>query len=136
LIPAGRAKENQEIRLTTEENEQVNKAVGKLMHQHSFILTDLYKVTEKDMLHGIDLFCKGRFSIETAGYVHPCEFLRWISFGNVFEEELPKIIERAQKTSFIQAREAGFKNHVPPDLSDPFDYHGQICHKVAEEVGC
>jgi MoaA/NifB/PqqE/SkfB family radical SAM enzyme len=135
LIPSGRAKENQEIRLTTEENERVYKAVGELMHQHSFILTDLYKVSEKDRVHGIELFCKGRFSIDTEGYVHPCEYMRWVSFGNVFEEELPGIIERAKKTAFIQAREEGFKNHIPPDVPDPFDYHGQICHKAAAEVG-
>lgn len=131
LIPAGRVKENQEILLTRDENEQVYRVVGELMHQHSFILTDLYKIEEKERLHGIDLFCKGRYSIDTAGDVHPCEYLRWISFGNVFEEELPKIIERARKTTFIQAREKGFKNHIPPDVPDPFDYHGQICHTVA-----
>lgn len=135
LISAGRAKEDQEILLTVEEKERLYQAIGELIHRFSFILTDLYKVTERDRLHGIDLFCKGRFSIDTEGYVHPCEYLRWISFGNIFEEELPKIIERARKTSFIRAREAGFKNHIPLDLPDPFDYHGQICHKVAEGVG-
>jgi hypothetical protein len=48
---------------------------------------------------------------------------------------LPEIIERARKTPFIEAREEGFKNHIPLDLPDPFDYHSQICHRVAERLG-
>jgi MoaA/NifB/PqqE/SkfB family radical SAM enzyme len=135
LIPSGRAKENQGIRLTREENERVFHLVGEFMHQHSFILTDLYKVTEKDRVQGIDLFCKGRYSIDTAGNVHPCEYMRWVTFGNCFKEELPRIIERAWQTPFIKAREGGFKNHIPPDLTDPYDYHGEICRKVAKKMG-
>jgi MoaA/NifB/PqqE/SkfB family radical SAM enzyme len=134
LIPSGRAKEERDIFLSTKEKEWVYHKIGELMHQHSFILTDLYKVTEKDRAQGIDLFCKGRYSIDTVGDVHPCEYMRWVTFGNVFEEKLPEIIERSRKTRFIQAREEGFKNHIPPDLPDSFDYHGQICHRLAERI--
>lgn len=134
LIPSGRAKVAKDIFLTLEEKEWVYQEIANLMNQYSFILTDLYRITEKDRINGIDLFCKGRYSIDTAGKVHPCEYLRWVTFGNCFEEELPKIIERAEKTPFIQAREEGFKHHLPDHLQDIFDYHGQICHQMAASL--
>lgn len=128
LIPAGRALLNPDILLTPEEHEWVHQQIAALKRAYPFIMTDQYKVSEKDREHGIDLFCKGRFSIDPHGNVHPCEFLTWITFGNIFQEDLPAIIRAALDTPLIQAREQGFKQHIRPDIPDPFDYHTHICH--------
>ena len=132
LIPVGRAKGNQEILLNREENEAVYERLMKLrVERGAFLVTDLHKVTEND-LEGIDLFCKGRYSIGPRGEVRPCEFHPSV-LGNIFEEHLGEIIERARKTDFIRSREEGFKNQVRLDLENPFDYHTEICHPLALE---
>lgn len=132
LIPVGRAKDNQEILLNREENEEIYERLMNLrVNRRAFLATDLYKVTEKD-LQGIDLFCKGRYSISPKGEVRPCEFHPSV-VGNIFEEHLSEIIERARKTNFIRSREEGFKNQVRLDLENPFDYHTEICHALALE---
>jgi len=95
-------------------------------------ITDLYKVTEKD-LEGIDLFCKGRYSISPGGEVRPCEFHPCV-LGNIYEERLSEIIERTRSTDFMKSREEGFKKQVRLDLKNPFDYHTKICHKLAMET--
>ena len=59
LIPVGRAGSNWEILLSREENEMIYEKLNELrMQRGAFLITDLYKITEKD-LKGIDLFCKG-----------------------------------------------------------------------------
>ena len=132
LIPVGRAKGNQEILLSREENEEVYKKIMNLrVKRGAFLATDLYKVTEKD-LQGIDLFCRGRYSINPEGEVRPCEFHPCV-LGNIFKESLSEIIERAQSTDFIKSREEGFKRQVRLDLDNPFDYHTGICHAFALE---
>lgn len=133
LIPVGRAKDNPEILLTRKENEIVQREIADLKRKFGIIFTDHYKITEKDIHEGIDLFCKGRFSIDPGGDVHPCEFLRSISFGNVFEKDLSEIIREAKKTGFIQAREEGFKHQVSLNIPNPFDYHTHICHVFAKQ---
>ena len=64
--------------------------------------------------------------------MRPCEFHPSV-LGNIFEEHLGEIIERARKTDFIRSREEGFKNQVRLDLENPFDYHTEICHTLALE---
>lgn len=130
LIPVGRAQNNLEILLNLEENETVYKKLKELrVNREAFLVTDLYKITEKD-LEGIDLFCKGRYSINPEGEVKPCEF-HPVVLGNIFEESLSEIIERAGATDFIKSREDGFKEQVRLDLKNPFDYHTEICHALA-----
>ena len=132
LIPVGRAKNNREILLNQEESEEVYKRLMDLrVNREAFLVTDLYKVTEKD-LQGIDLFCKGRYSINPDGEVRPCEFHPGV-LGNIFKEPLSEIIERAKSTNFIKSREEGFKGQVRLDLENPFDYHTGICHALALE---
>ena len=130
LIPVGRAKNNFKILLNREEHEAVYKKLEDLrVNREAFLVTDLHKVTEKD-LEGIDLFCKGRYSINPSGEVRPCEFHPSV-LGNALKEPLSKIIERARKTDFIKSREEGFKKQVRLDLRNPFDYHTEICHALA-----
>ena len=132
LIPVGRAKNNREILLNQEESEEVYKRLMDLrVDREAFLATDLYKVTEKD-LQGIDLFCKGRYSINPEGEVRPCEFHPGV-LGNIFKEPLSEIIERVKSTDFIKSREEGFKGQVRLDLENPFDYHTGICHALAWE---
>ena len=132
LIPVGRAKDNQEILLNREENEAIYERLMNLrVNREAFLVTDLYEVTEKD-LQGIDLFCKGRYSISPRGVVRPCEFHPGV-LGNIFKEPLSEIIKRAQSTDFIKSREEGFKGQVRLDLENPFDYHTEICHALALE---
>jgi MoaA/NifB/PqqE/SkfB family radical SAM enzyme len=133
LIPVGRAKNNSKILLSRKENEWVQGRIRELKQKHPMIMSDHYKITEKDLRSGIDLFCKGRFSIDPEGSVHPCEFLTSVTFGNIFEETLPAIIQRAKKTPLIQAREKGFIEEVRLDLPDLFDYHTGICHRLARK---
>ena len=134
LIPVGRASANREILLSREENEVMYEKLNDLsLKRGAFLITDLYKVTEKD-LKGIDLFCKGRYSINSSGDVRPCEF-HPCALGNIFESSLGSIIEQASKSDFIQGREAGFKNQVSLDLRDPFNYHAEICHSFALQSG-
>jgi len=133
LIPVGRARNNLEILLNREENEEIYAKLRDLkVNRESFLVTDLYKITEKD-LEGIDLFCKGRYSITPNGEVKPCEFHPRV-LGNIFKECLSEIIERARVTDFIKSREEGFKEQVRLDLENPFDYHTEICHKLAVET--
>ena len=133
LIPVGRAKEHPEIFLSREDNERVRAFLKNLKKKSGFVFTDHYKVTEKDLQEGIDLFCKGRYSIDPQGNVHPCEFLRFLTFGNIFKQNLSDIITQAQNTPFIQAREQGFKKQVRLNLPNPFDYHTQVCHAFARQ---
>lgn len=130
LIPVGRAKNNVKILLNREENEEVyEKLKGLRVNREAFLVTDLHKVTEKN-LEGIDLFCKGRYSINPSGEVRPCEFHPSV-LGSIFKESLSGIIEKAKKTDFIKSREEGFKKEVRLDLRNPFDYHTEICHTLA-----
>jgi len=130
LIPVGRAKNNPAIMLCREEHEAVLKKLNDLrVNREAFLATDLHKVTEND-LDGIDLFCKGRYSINPSGDVRPCEF-HYRVLGNIFNEPLNRIIERARQTDFIKSREEGFKKQVRLDLKNPFDYHTEICHALA-----
>jgi len=129
LIPVGRARNNSKILLNREENEEIYEKLKTLrVNREASLVTDLYKVTEKD-LEGIDLFCKGRYSVNTQGEVRPCEFHPGV-LGNIFEEPLGKIIERSRTTDFIKSREKGFKDQVRLDLENPFDYHTEICHGI------
>ena len=133
LIPVERARQNPEILLSREENEWVRRHIRELKQKHPMIMTDHYKITEKDIRKGIDLFCRGRFSVDPQGSVHPCEFLTSVTYGNVLKEDLSAIIQRAKTTPLIQAREDAFINQVRLDLADPFDYHTGICHRLACE---
>ena len=94
------------------------------------IVTDLHEVTEKDKQAGIDLFCRGRFNITPRGDVRPCEFHTAV-LGNIYSESLKNIILRARQCFLIRQRERGFKNHIPPALANPFDYHTTICHGLS-----
>jgi MoaA/NifB/PqqE/SkfB family radical SAM enzyme len=127
LIPVGRSRNHPEIFLTPGEKDGVNEKLYRIRNER--VLTDLYKVTERDLKEGINLFCKGRFNVTPTGDVRPCEF-HHKSFGNVFEEEFEKILSRARESHFYQARENGFKEYACSDLKDPFDYHTSICHKI------
>lgn len=134
LIPVGRALSNREILLSREENEMMHRRLNELRRERgAFLVTDLYKISEKD-LEGIDLFCKGRYSINPSGDVRPCEFHPCV-LGNVFETSLSHIIKQAKKSDFIKAREAGFKDQVSLDLKNPFNYHTEICHPFALKSG-
>ncbi|KPJ55663.1 MAG: hypothetical protein AMJ42_06440 [Deltaproteobacteria bacterium DG_8] len=134
LIPVGRARDNPEILLNREESEEVYEKLKDLrVNREAFLVTDLYKITEKD-LEGIDLFCKGRYSINPEGEVKPCEF-HPIVLGNIYKNNLSEIINRAMTTYFIKSREEGFKNQVRLNLENPFDYHTEICHKIALKGG-
>jgi MoaA/NifB/PqqE/SkfB family radical SAM enzyme len=134
LIPVGRARSNREILLSREENEMMYKRLNELRRERgAFLVTDLYQVSEKD-LEGIDLFCRGRYSINPSGDVRPCEFHPCV-LGNVFETSLSHIIEQAKESDFIKAREAGFKDQVRLDLKNPFSYHSEICHPFALQSG-
>jgi len=130
LIPVGRAKDNSEILLNREENEEIYEKLKYLRaNREAFLVTDLYKITEKD-LQGINLFCKGRYSVNPVGEVKPCEFHPLV-LGNIYKNNLNEIINRAMTTYFIKSREKGFKNQVRLNLKNPFDYHREICHKIA-----
>jgi MoaA/NifB/PqqE/SkfB family radical SAM enzyme len=132
LIPVGRARNNSEILLNREENEEVYEKLKTLrVNREAFLVTDLYKVTEKDV-EGIDLFCKGRYSVNPQGEVRPCEFHPGV-LGNIFEEPLSEIIEKSRTTDFIKSREKGFKDQVRLDLENPFDYHMEICQRIKIE---
>ncbi len=134
LIPVGRASSNREILLSKEESEMMYEQLNELrLKRGAFLITDLYKITEKD-LKGIDLFCKGRYSINPSGDVRPCEFHPCV-LGNIFESSLGSIIGQAKKSDFIQGREAGFKDQVSLDLINPFSYHTEICHSFALQSG-
>ena len=127
LIPVGRSKNNPEIFLSSTEKELVYERLSR--SQSEWMLTDVHKVTEKDLDKGIDLFCKGRFNVAVNGDVRPCEF-HGKRFGNLFEERFEDILNRARNTHFFRARENGFKEYVRLDLEDPFDYHTGICYKI------
>ena len=130
VIPVGRARSNREIFLSREENEMIYGKLKMLRQERgAFLVTDLYKITEKD-LGGIDLFCKGRYSIAPTGDVRPCEFHPAV-LGNIFETSLLHIIEQARESDFMQARETGFKDQVRLDVENPFNYHTEICHPIA-----
>jgi len=134
VIPVGRARANRHILLSGEEKARVYGELTALRGKRgAFLVTDLYKITEKD-LGGIDLFCKGRYSITPGGDVRPCEFHPGV-LGNIFETSLSQIIERARTGAFMQARERGFREQVRLDLKDPFDYHTAICHPLAFREG-
>lgn len=134
LVPVGRAQGNREILLSTKENEQALRTLARLRRSFGLLYTDLYKLTARDRREGIALFCKGRFSVDPRGEVHPCEFLREVKLGNILKEKLPAIIARAAAHPLIQAREQGFKGHIPLELSNPFDYHSEVCHRLARLV--
>jgi MoaA/NifB/PqqE/SkfB family radical SAM enzyme len=131
LVPVGRAHENRGILLNAKENKQTVRTLTRLRQSFGTLYTDLYKITARDRREGIDLFCRGRLSIDPRGEVHPSEFLRGVRMGNIFEEELPGIIERARAHPLIHAREQGFKGHIPLELSNHFDYHTEVCHRLA-----
>ena len=99
VIPVGRARSNRELFLSREENEMMYEKLQVLRQvRGAFLVTDLYKITEKD-LGGINLFCKGRYSITPTGDVRPCEFHPGV-LGNIFETSLSHIIEQAQESYF------------------------------------
>lgn len=132
LIPVGRARSNTAILLTRDEQEAVYQRLQELrLHREASLATDLYKVTEKDR-GGIDLFCKGRYSVSVAGDVRPCEFHPGVT-GNVFREPLGSIIERAKRHPFMEARENGFREQAGKALHNPFDYHTEICHALSAQ---
>ena len=134
LIPVGRARSNREILLSREENEIMYRRLNELRRERgAFLVTDLYKISEKDV-EGIDLFCKGRYSINPSGDVSPCEFHPCV-LGNIFETSLSSIIEQAKESDFIKAREAGFKGQVSLDIKNPFNYHTEICLPFALQSG-
>lgn len=134
LIPVGRARNHPEILLTREENEIVYQFLKERKKKFAHIFTDLYKLTERDKRKGIDLFCKKRYAIDSQGNVHPCEFLRAISFGNVFNQDFSVIIKEAKKTRFIHVRDQGFKGQVKLGGLNLFDYHTEICHVLADKL--
>jgi MoaA/NifB/PqqE/SkfB family radical SAM enzyme len=132
LIPVGRARSNPDILLTREEQEQVYQRLLELrFNREASLATDLYKVTEKDR-GGIDLFCKGRYSVSPDGDVRPCEFHPGV-LGNIMREPLGGILERAARHPFIQARESGFKNQAGRAMDNPFNYHTEICHALSAQ---
>lgn len=132
VIPVGRARSNPDILPSREEHEALFERLQFLRHKRgAFLVTDLYKITEKD-LNGIDLFCRGRYSVSTAGEVRPCEFHPGV-LGNIFRESFSSIIERAGKHPFIQSREEGFRGRMGSSLSNPFDYHTGICHALSAQ---
>lgn len=134
VIPVGRARSNREMLPDRQEHEAVYEKLQRLrMERGASLVTDLYKMSEKD-LGGIDLFCKGRFSVAPSGDVRPCEFHPGV-LGNIFEEPLSRILERAKEHPFIRARESGFRDRVRLDVPNPFDYHTEICHPLAAESG-
>jgi MoaA/NifB/PqqE/SkfB family radical SAM enzyme len=134
IIPVGRACSNREILLSREESEMIYRRLNELRRERgAFLVTDLYKISEKD-LEGIDLFCKGRYSINPSGDVRPCEFHPCV-LGNVFKTSLSHIIKQAQESDFIKARETGFKDQVSLDLKNPFNYHTEICQSFALQSG-
>ena len=49
----------------------------------------------------------------------------------MYRESLVEIVNRANATEFIKAREEGFKRQIRLDLQNPFDYHTQICYPLA-----
>ena len=130
LIPVGRASEHPEIIPDRAELESLNERLWKLKLSGGPVITDLHKLTTKDRGQGIELFCKGRFNITPAGDVRPCEFHSAV-LGNIGKNPLGEILRRAQTVPCILALEEGFKNHIPQQLTDPFEYHTAICHKIA-----
>jgi MoaA/NifB/PqqE/SkfB family radical SAM enzyme len=129
LIPVGRVRQRPDIIPSVDELEQVYKKLYRLKSEGGSVVTDLYKVTEKDKQNGIDLFCRGRFNITPKGDVRPCEFHTAV-LGNIHRESFREIVVRAQASPCIKAREHGFKDHVRLDLPNPFDYHTAICHPL------
>jgi MoaA/NifB/PqqE/SkfB family radical SAM enzyme len=130
LIPVGRARSNTEILLTRDEQEAVYQRLQELrLNRAASLATDLYKVTEKDR-EGIELFCKGRYSVSPSGDVRPCEFHPGV-LGNVFRETLSGILERTARHPFIQARERGFREQAGITMDNPFNYHTEICHALS-----
>jgi MoaA/NifB/PqqE/SkfB family radical SAM enzyme len=99
------------------------------LNREASLATDLYKVTEKDR-GGIDLFCKGRYSVSPSGDVRPCEFHPGV-MGNIFRETLSGILERTARHPFIQARESGFRVQAGKIMDNPFNYHTEICHALS-----
>jgi MoaA/NifB/PqqE/SkfB family radical SAM enzyme len=130
LIPVGRARSNTAILLTRDEQEAVYQRLQELrLNRETSLATDLYKVTENDR-GGIDLFCKGRYSVSPSGDVRPCEFHPGV-MGNIFRETLSGILERTARHPFIQARESGFRAQAGKIMDNPFNYHTEICHALS-----
>jgi MoaA/NifB/PqqE/SkfB family radical SAM enzyme len=134
IIPVGRATGHTEILPDSDELNAVNKRIERLQREGEPVVTDLHVVTEKDRRSGIPLFCRGRYNITPGGDVRPCEFHSTV-FGNIHKRPLRDIIEDANKTDFIKAREKGFKEQLRDDLQNPFDYHTEICQRI-RSVGC
>lgn len=133
LIPVGRARSNTEILLTRDEQEAVYQRLQELrLNREASLASDLYKVTQEDK-EGIDLFCKGRYSVSPAGDVRPCEFHPGV-LGSIFREPLGAILKRAAEHPFIQARENGFRKQAGKALDNPFDYHTEICHALSAQL--
>jgi MoaA/NifB/PqqE/SkfB family radical SAM enzyme len=129
LIPVGRVPAHPEIIPAVAELEMLHEKLWKLKKNSGAVMTDLHRVTEQDREQGISLFCKGRFNITTTGDVRPCEFHTAV-LGNIHCNGLDAILRQAQTCPCIAAREEGFKNHIPQQIADPFDYHTTICHKI------
>jgi MoaA/NifB/PqqE/SkfB family radical SAM enzyme len=129
LIPVGRAQQSSDIQPHVHEIEKAYEKLYELKMQGGSVTTDLHKVIEKDKQRGIDLFCRGRFNITPRGDVRPCEFHTAV-LGNIYTESLKDIILRARHCFLIQQRELGFKDHIPHELANPFDYHTTICHAL------
>lgn len=109
LIPVGSAKNHPEISLTPEENESVYQFLKERKKKSAHFFTDLYKITENDIQKGIDLFCKKRYAIDPQGNIHPCEFLRAITFGNVFSQDFSVIIKEAKKLALSRHAKQALK---------------------------
>ncbi len=129
LIPVGNAKKHPEIMPDPQELEMLYPKLIALKKQGGAVITDLHKVTAKDGLQGIELFCKGRFNITPSGDVRPCEF-HYAVLGNIFDRSLRTILDQARKTPALQSREQGFRDHIRLDLKNPFEYHTTICHNL------
>jgi MoaA/NifB/PqqE/SkfB family radical SAM enzyme len=130
LIPVGRVRQNRDIIPDASALDKLYERLYALKMSGGSVITDLHKVTARDRRQGIDLFCRGRYNITPEGNVRPCEF-HYAVLGNIDEQPLGEIIERAQATDLIRSREQGFKDCIPEHLDDPFDYHTQICHRLA-----
>jgi len=130
LIPVGRARQNKDIMPEASVLPLLYDKLHAYKKSGGGIMTDLYKISPNDRLQGIGLFCRHRFNITPEGNVRPCEFHDAV-LGNIYKMPLREIIARAQTTELIRKREQGFKDCMPEHMDDFFDYHTQICHRLA-----
>jgi MoaA/NifB/PqqE/SkfB family radical SAM enzyme len=130
LIPVGRVPEHPDIIPDAAELDMLHNKLWGLKKTSGAVITDLHRVTEQDREQGISLFCKGRFNITPTGNVRPCEFHTAV-LGTIRNQRLDEIVRKAQSCACIAAREEGFKNNIPAQIENPFDYHTTICHRIS-----